>query len=131
MLLVTPILVRTVGTEAAVILASRPLPAFAFITHLATAQARELLPPATPTRYALEVSDSSRSGYGEWFSDWNACAVSRRGSLFTFQFYYEITNVTSTTSPQRQTNFASASISADSVSDDILDRAESNNHQPH
>ena len=96
MLLVTPILARTVGTEAAVILVSPPLPIFAFITHLQTARAKAQPPPACPPAsgdhgYALEVSDDNVNSYGEWFSDWNPLGAVATAGGGVLQFWYEDT----------------------------------------
>ena len=108
MLLATPTLAQTVGIEAAVILTPRPLPIFAFITHrLASelwaggAPARQ--PPPQPATRSGGQRRSDTSGYGEWFSDWNAlpAVVATRVSRFDF-FWYEDTNRRFTAATPRQ-----------------------------
>jgi hypothetical protein len=86
-------------------------------------------PPGNSDGYALEVSDSSQSGDGEWFSDWNAMPVAA-GTPFTIQFYYQITGVTSTTKPPSADQFRVSADFADSVGNDTLTAPNQINYQP-
>jgi len=75
-------------------------------------------PPAGPVAtpgYALEVSDSSVTAYGEWFSDWNALPTPVVGQGLDLRFYYEDTAPQPRDGQLRVTiNFGTA------VSNDIL-----------
>lgn len=57
--------------------------------------------PYDPTNlYALEVNDTSTSGYGEWYSDYNPLPAQSQltGTPFELQFFVYYTNLTTTKS---------------------------------
>jgi hypothetical protein len=94
-------------------------PSFCFYNTLGNTAGEGNAPPGTSAGYALEVSDSSQSGVGEWFSDWNAMPVPA-GTPFLLQFYYEITDVHSTVKPENADQFRVSADFADSVGNDTL-----------
>jgi hypothetical protein len=104
-------------------------PSFCFYNTPGNTAGEGTAPPGNSDGYALEVSDSSQSGVGEWFSDWNAMPVAA-GTPFTLQFYYQITGVTSTTKPLSADQFRVSADFADSVGDDTLTAPNQINYQP-
>jgi hypothetical protein len=78
------------------------------------------VPPVPPGGgYALEVTDSSTSFYGEWFSDWNALPVTA-GKAFDLRFFYENTNVHSTQRPENTDQFRVSAYFGDLVGNETL-----------
>jgi hypothetical protein len=94
-------------------------PSFCFYNTAGNTAGEGNAPAGNSNGYALEVNDTSQAGYGEWFSDWNAMPVAA-GTPFYFRFYYEITNVTSTTKPPSADQFRVSADFADSVGDDTI-----------
>jgi hypothetical protein len=71
-------------------------PQFTFYNTPGNSAGEGTAPPGNSDGYALEVSDSSAGGYGEWFSDWNslpASVLANPGEPFAFRFFYESTGV--------------------------------------
>ena len=94
-------------------------PAFCFYNTPGNAAGEGTAPPGL-NGYALEVADSSATGYGEWFSDWNAlpaAVVANPATTgFDLRFFYEDTAPLPKSDGQLRVtiNFGSA------VSNDIL-----------
>jgi hypothetical protein len=104
-------------------------PSFCFYNTPGNSAGEGTAPAGNSDGYALEVSDSSQGGVGEWFSDWNAIPAPA-GLPFTLQFYYQITNVTSTTKPPSADDFRVSADFADSVGNDTLTAPNQINYQP-
>jgi len=70
-------------------------PSFCFYNTPGNSAGEGTAPPGNSDGYALEVSDSSVSGYGEWFSDWNAlpaAVVANPATTgFDLRFFYQDT----------------------------------------
>jgi hypothetical protein len=93
-------------------------PSFTFYNTLGNTAGEGSAPPGLDG-YALEVSDSSVNGYGEWFSDWNAlpaAVVANPATTgFDLRFFYE------DTAPQpRDGQLRVTANFGDAVSNDIL-----------
>jgi hypothetical protein len=81
-------------------------------------------PPTPPGGgYAVQVSDSSTNGYGEWFSDWNALpasVIANPGESFAFQFWVQYQGVSSTARPENSDQFRVSAYFGDAVGSDVL-----------
>jgi hypothetical protein len=98
-------------------------PSFCFYNTPGNIAGEGTAPPGNSDGYALEVSDSSTGGYGEWFSDWNslpAAVLANPGQPFQFRFFYEDNNVASTAKPENSDQFRVSAYFGDATGSDVL-----------
>ena len=97
-------------------------PSFCFYNTTSNTASEGVAPAGLSDGNALQVSDSSTNGYGEWFSDWNALpasVIANPGESFVFQFFVQYQNVSSTQRPVGSDQFRVSADFGDAVGDDV------------